>query len=1832
MSSLARTPEHQVVTPGGHRSLTRKTSLAAFLFVAAVGINGAHAAPTPRLRAELVQPLKSGRDGASVATDREHGLVYMIGGSPTYSFFEKPTEADLFAWDGLDAWYIPVRRAPPARELGSITYEPHGGRLLLGGGVTFDSFLLFDGWSFDGDTWSPLASVNNPASTAAMMWAPKLGEMLLFGINGAAFSLQDDGWAATLPAPGGPTDTPSGFASVAYHEEADVAVWMTGVISTGGQNMVDNRPWLWASGSWKAPPESSGIEASGLGSFPLGTYDPTAKRVAFCGSHGYSNENFSATCYGWSGTGNWFPLGDPGSSRLPVPFYDSRRQSTMLFASFGLQGVNTPSGEALFELTKKGWKPVGAPILEPPRYRFSGVFEPSRHAGIFFGGKPLLGDVELGTTVEYDGKRIRQLTTAHAPSARSRAAMAHDPVGGGALLFGGVTADKKASSETWIFKGGDWAKLSPPLSPSPRWSPAIATDPLRHRVLLLQGGTPKPDQGGTPAVADEALWAWDGATWATVGSGPSPSPVRVGGNLAYDRSRDRFVLFGGSTSDTLEPLDDTWELDPATDTWAKIEPDHRPEPRGASPFFFDPSLGALVLAGGSAIRPADDAALSTAWLWDGRDWTSLGDTGQLMAKGEAGSYFDPERNKLVVFGGHRPWGLEREMGVVEVSVVGQGCSADLDCSTGHCVDNVCCNRASCSGCESCAVPGGEGACLPVPAGQADDTCPTGACDSEQRCRSRFGQACESHSSCFEGVCTDGVCCREPLCEGACRRCGGEDEPENTRGSCVAVRSSDDLKDCNGPLTCDGVGACKNKTGTPCSAASECASGVCIDGLCRASEPPFCDGDHKLYYADHSTGDCGNYRCTAAGVCNTSCSSHAECVEGARCSADGLCVTSGVDPGATGCAVATLPGPPAPLAPAALAALALLGGVRRRRRALARSLPLVAALLSLGGVARADAPARLTFTETTIFPIFYGGTAIATDTQRGRLVYFGGATIENDLLGGTWELIEGDLTFRTSEGPSARRDAAMAFDPGQGVAVLFGGLSAQGGMSDTWEWDGSVWTRIQDASASHPASSASPRMAYHPARKSLVLLDDQGDTWEREAGFWVKKASGGGPLLPYGAIASCGPGKICGQGEVILLGQQQPSPFSPVSVVMQRWTGSSWIDIENSLSQFERGWSLVYHPDLDQLHLIGGIGIIGQPSFFYWNGNAWFSKPNFPPLWGAQALAGWDPFHREIAILDTIPHANSSSSSRESMLLRLVGIGASGQAERRLSTRQPGAACEAPMALDRKTGEVVLVAPEPTALTEPIGSETWILRDDGGWTLTEGASPPARFGGVSVSLDGGGVLVFGGRVVVSAFVLPSLADTWIRKDGVWTDVTGDTTPVAHEPGCAAPLPGGKVLIFGGADPKTGKPLQAMAMWDGAWTNLTVDPQKSPPARMRCAMAYEPASGRVLLHGGVTGTEVQVDTWAWDGTSWAELVIPPGGRPPPATDVAMFSDEEHGQILLVAGSEIWSWQGLDSPGWSRLDVDPVPAHYSRRIGRDARGRWVVVGGFAAYCEGSTWIGLPSGNPCTPEDACPSGYCVDGVCCEQPSCGTCQGCDVASSKGVCSPRPVLALDDSCDAGLLCSAAQQCADPLGAKCTDGASCASGFCVDGVCCVEASCHGDCQSCAAGPSPGHCGDVFREQIPGRCDGAKGCDALSRCRVLAGGDCSQDEECEGERCSDNVCHKPGDHVCRTDSEALTVGADSKSDLHVTCETVRCRGGFCLLSCKNSGDCADDFRCNAEGRCVQRLPAASTGGCAVAPPGAPDGAAWLALTAVGLLALRAGRLASRRGGRGAREVAS
>jgi hypothetical protein len=134
-----------------------------------------------------------------------------------------------------------------------------------------------------------------------------------------------------------------------------------------------------------------------------------------------------------------------------------------------------------------------------------------------------------------------------------------------------------------------------------------------------------------------------------------------------------------------------------------------------------------------------------------------------------------------------------------------------------------------------------------------------------------------------------------------------------------------------------------------------------------------------------------------------------------------------------------------------------------------------------------------------------------DSDRRRVVVFGGHRTENGeriRLGDTWEWDGQRWEQKSSDGPTPRNGAAMAYDAARKRTVLFGG---SGASDETWEWDGESWKRIWSAKTGGRFNSA---MAYDTGRRTVIRFggwtgnERVGDTWRYDGTRWERIASDG----------------------------------------------------------------------------------------------------------------------------------------------------------------------------------------------------------------------------------------------------------------------------------------------------------------------------------------------------------------------------------------------------------------------------------------------------------------------------------------------------------------------------------------------------------------------------------------------------------------------------------------------------------------------------------------------------------------------------------------------------
>ena len=169
-----------------------------------------------------------------------------------------------------------------------------------------------------------------------------------------------------------------------------------------------------------------------------------------------------------------------------------------------------------------------------------------------------------------------------------------------------------------------------------------------------------------------------------------------------------------------------------------------------------------------------------------------------------------------------------------------------------------------------------------------------------------------------------------------------------------------------------------------------------------------------------------------------------------------------------------------------------------------------------------------------------------------------------------------------------------------------------------------------------------------------------------------------------------------------------------------------------------------------------------------------------------------------------------------------------------------------------------------------------------------------------------------------------------------------------------------VLFGAPN---GNPIPETWDWTAAAGWKKLNPSHSPPARTSASMAYDEATGSIVLFGGqLVGTAATplTDTWTWDGTDWTQRN--PAKTPPAIVDTSLAYDPLTKTVLAVldndtaSHTETWQWDGNT---WSQLQPATAPMWAKRGAGMafsTAVQVMVLFGTVYAIigppAEGSTW----------------------------------------------------------------------------------------------------------------------------------------------------------------------------------------------------------------------------------------------------------------------------------------
>lgn len=230
---------------------------------------------------------------------------------------------------------------------------------------------------------------------------------------------------------------------------------------------------------------------------------------------------------------------------------------------------------------------------------------------------------------------------------------------------------------------------------------------------------------------------------------------------------------------------------------------------------------------------------------------------------------------------------------------------------------------------------------------------------------------------------------------------------------------------------------------------------------------------------------------------------------------------------------------------------------------------------------------------------------AYDHIRGKLVIYGGTVAHESnnrkWFSDTWEWDgKGWTKIETPVKPGIRFWAGMAYDPVRKACVLFGGANEKFDLfNDTWTFNGKEWKQVftQGPSPRRPAT-----MFYFPPTKKIYVYGGHaqvnftqkaviGDTWELGKTGWKELESASVPGKQEDAVVVFNKK----ENEVWMVGGTNNGAEPKFVGTSWSFDGKKWQSIDIDGLSPRGGHSMSYNLDTKSILLQGGFNIGGGPS-------------------------------------------------------------------------------------------------------------------------------------------------------------------------------------------------------------------------------------------------------------------------------------------------------------------------------------------------------------------------------------------------------------------------------------------------------------------------------------------------------------------------------------------------------------------------------------------------------------------------------------------------------------
>lgn len=581
------------------------------------------------------------------------------------------------------------------------------------------------------------------------------------------------------------------------------------------------------------------------------------------------------------------------------------------------------------------------------------------------------------------------------------------------------------------------------------------------------------------------------------------------------------------------------------------------------------------------------------------------------------------------------------------------------------------------------------------------------------------------------------------------------------------------------------------------------------------------------------------------------------------------------------------------------------------------------IVLFGGVTNLDSGTRLTYDLGDTWewngqrwvqrfldahPSNRSGHVMVYDSTRGRVLLFGGKQGATTYLNDTWSYKNGQWTQLTpATSPSVRVLAGGAYDRARDRFVLFGGTTIDSAgttstaLHDTWEFDGTNWTRIAETGP----EIAKPLLEYDRKNNLIVMLgidstltthmftyDGKTQTWTEQHPTTLPPCVNEGELTyDTNRDIVMYTGGSCG-----LTSSTIDEPYE--------WDGSNWKKID-VISPAPRliGAGYAYDQQRQLAVLFGGFSATNVATTYLYSGGAFFAT--YEPSPGPRSLFSFtsDPENKAIWMYGGLDENNDYPDFWKYQ----------GNFQPQSLVDGPDS-CPAPnSAFDTNRHRLVLMCGT---------NATWELDPvEYKWTNIMSKEYPKghRFASMVYDDNLKKIVFFGGYDGTNY-----LDETWTWDGSQWTRVKKNPAPSRAITSMWYDPIQKKTVIYGGIGRLT--PQDRITRYSDMWTFdgtgwTEIKPATVPGTRYGALIGVDPRNGHALLFGGLqlvpnssTGTQVYAsDTWDWDGTTWKKITT--ATTPPARENGGLAFDPSTNQFVMFGGyagyflSDLWTFDGTN-----------------------------------------------------------------------------------------------------------------------------------------------------------------------------------------------------------------------------------------------------------------------------------------------------------------------------------